>query len=123
VPDIPGPSTADAADEELPDGSQLVIRLRIPLSAPTAPPPPDALRTRVVTEGGVYELDPHALTAVRLGRTGAALRRDGETLTMLGWPEPVVGVGMVLHLMVREDGVPTVRWTSPVLRVEPLDEL
>ena len=35
------------------------------------------------------------------------LRRDGESLTLLSWPEPVVGGGMVRDLMVREDGVPT----------------
>jgi hypothetical protein len=58
------------------------------------------------------------MTAVRLRNAGAELRRDGETLTMLGWPEPLVGDCLELHLMVREDGVPTVRQTTPVLRVQ-----
>ncbi len=99
-----------------------MIRLRVPLAALISPPPPNARRTHVTTEGAVYELDPHTMTAVRLRRSGPELRRDAEPLTLLGWPSPVVGVGMMLCLIVREDnGAPTVRTTSPVMRVDVLD--
>lgn len=95
----------------------LVIRLRLSLPAP-AEAPPGARPMRVVTEGAIYEFEPDAMTAVRLRRDGAELRRDGEQLKLLIWPNPVVGYGMELQLMVREDSVPTVRQTSAVLRIE-----
>jgi len=121
VPYSSGPSTPDAIDD-LADGERLVIRLRVPLAALADPPPPDGHRIRVTTEGAVYELDPHAMTAVRRRRSGPELRRDEEPLTLLGWPTPVVGVGMTLYLIVREDTRAfTGRTTSPVLRVDQLD--
>jgi hypothetical protein len=121
VPDRADPSTPDAVDD-LFDGERLVIRLRLPLAALTDPPPPGARRMRVTTEGAVYEFDPRTMTAVRLHRSGPELRRDAEPLTLLGWPTPVVGVGMTLYLIVREDTrAPTVRTTSPVLGVDHLD--
>jgi hypothetical protein len=43
---------------------------------------------------------------------------DGEVLALLSWPSPLVGRGMELQLLVREDGAPTVRFTSDVVRVE-----
>jgi hypothetical protein len=73
---------------------------------------------RVVTEGAVYEFDPASMTAVRLRRDGGQLRRDGEPLTLLSWPHPAVGLGMELQLQVREDGLPTTRFTSVVRRIE-----
>lgn len=111
------PNQPSRDDGELTDGPALVIRLRV-APAPV-PPPPDAPRMRVTTESGtVYELDPRAMTAVRLRSGEAELRRNGEQLRLLGWPTPTVGQCLELQLMVREDGVPTVRRTTPVLRVE-----
>jgi hypothetical protein len=37
---------------------------------------------------------------------------------LLSWPEPVLGECLELYLMVREDGVPTVRLTTPVARID-----
>lgn len=106
-------------DDGTPDEPGLVIRLRIPAPAPRTTPPPGAATLRVVTEGAVYVFDARTMTAVRLRRTGSQLRRDGEPLTLLSWPDPVVGHGMQLQLLVREDGTPTTRFTSAVVRVEP----
>ena len=50
--------------------------------------------------------------------SNAELRRYGEQLRLLIWPHPGVGYGMELQLMVREDGIPTVRQTSAVLRID-----
>lgn len=113
IPDEAGPTT----NEELIDRPVLVIRLRT--AAARTPPPPDARPMRVATaSGSIYKLDPHTMTAVRLADSGAELRRDGERLGLLSWPEPAVGECLELHLMVREDGVPTVRLTTPVVRVD-----
>jgi hypothetical protein len=97
---------------------QVVIQLRIPGPAPRTEPPPGATTMRVVTEGAVYRFDARSMTAVRLRRDGSHLRRDGEALALLSWPAPVVGRGMELQLLVREDGLPTARFTSLVRRVE-----
>ena len=73
---------------------------------------------RVMTEGAVYEFNAQSMTAVQLRRGGRQLRRDGEPPVLLSWPEPVVGRGMQLQLLVREDGVPSTRFTTAVVRVE-----
>lgn len=104
-------------DDGQTDVPRMVVHLRIP--APVArKPPPGTTTLRVVTEGAIYDFDARSMTAVRLRRTGSLLRRDGEPLALLSWPEPVVGQGMALELLVREDGVPTTRLTSAVVRVE-----
>jgi hypothetical protein len=72
---------------------------------------------RVVTDGAVYHFDGRSMTAVRLCRNGIHLRRDGEPLALFSWPEPVVGRGMELQLLVREDGLPTIRFTSLVRQI------
>ncbi|TKJ28476.1 hypothetical protein [Blastococcus sp. CCUG 61487] len=115
----------DQAGHERPDVNdneagepQVVIRLRIPGPVPPKAAPPGATTMRVVTEGAVYEFHAGSMTAVRLRRDGSHLRRDGEPLALLSWPAPVVGRGMELQLLVREDGIPTTRFTSTVRRVE-----
>jgi hypothetical protein len=115
-PDRAGPEPPDDNGEA--GVPWLVIRLRIPGPAPRTAPPPGATTMRVVTEGAVYEFDARSMTAVRLRRDGRHLRRDGEPVALLSWPEPVVGRGMELQLLLREDGVPTCRVTSLVRRVE-----
>jgi hypothetical protein len=71
----------------------------------------------VRTEGSTYLLDRTSMTVLRLRRNGDELRRDGEPLPLLRWPTPRVGWSMALELMVREDGAPTVRTTTPVVQV------
>jgi hypothetical protein len=112
-PDQNGPDTGDD-----PIGAPaLVIRLRV--AAEPTPPPPGARPMRVVTfSGSVCKLDPRTMTAYRLPDGGAELRRDGERVHLLSWPEPVLGECLELYLMVREDGVPTVRLTTPVVRID-----
>ena len=105
-------------DDSEAEEPQVAIRLRLPGPVPRTAPPPGATTMRVVTEGAVYEFDARSMTAVRLRRDGSHLRRDGEPLALLSWPEPVVGRGMELQLLVREDGLPTTRFTSLVRRVE-----
>jgi hypothetical protein len=46
------------------------------------------------------------------------LRRDGEALTVLRAGEPVLGERWELLIQLREDGVPTMRSTTPVVRIE-----
>ncbi|UOY01640.1 hypothetical protein [Blastococcus sp. PRF04-17] len=96
----------------------VVLRVHLAGPAPRTAPPPDATPMRVVTDGAVYVFDPDTMTALRLPRDGTELRRDGEPLALLSWPDPVVGRGMELQLQVREDGVPTVRFTSAVRQVQ-----
>lgn len=89
-----------------------------PAAAAVSPPPPDARTTRVVTAAGtIYKLDPYTMTVFRLPHRGAELSRDGERVPLLVWPEPVMGARMELHLVLGEDGVPTVRRTTPVVRI------
>lgn len=78
---------------------------------------PTAVRVRTVS-GTTYLLDPHPRTVVRLpGEEAGELRRDAEPIPLLRWPAPVVGEPMVLLLRIRDDGIPTVRTTTPVLHV------
>jgi hypothetical protein len=104
----PTDDLGDVADER-----RLVIRVQLPRRPRPTPPPPGARPTRVTTASGtVYLFVPKTMTAVRLRGDGAQLRRDGEPVALLNWPEPVLGARMELELMVREDGVPTVRATT-----------
>ncbi|MDP5184832.1 hypothetical protein QOZ88_19545 [Blastococcus sp. BMG 814] len=73
---------------------------------------------RVETDGAVYLFNARPMTAIRLRRDGSHLRRDGEPLALLSWPDPVIGQGMELLLLVREDGLPTTRFTSNVRLIE-----
>jgi hypothetical protein len=112
------PTLPPADGDDGTDVPPVVISLRLPGPGPRTPPPSGATTMRVITEGAAYLLDPVSMTAVRLRRHGATLRRDGEALTLLSWPTPVVGRGMQLQVLVREDGVPTIRFTSAVVQVE-----
>ena len=71
----------------------------------------------VTAAGTVYKLDPHTMTAFRLPDRGAELPRDGERVSLLSWPDIVMGERLMLLLLIREDGVPTVRRTTPVGRI------
>lgn len=84
-------------------------------------------RLRVVTaSGAVYILT--GTEVIRLPRRApnlaahadpsVGLRRDGEALTVLSAPEPILGERWELLIQVREDGVPTVRSTTPVVRID-----
>jgi hypothetical protein len=73
---------------------------------------------RVITAAGtIHKLDPHTMTAFRLPARGADLRREGERVQLLRWPEPVLGERMELHLILGDDGVPTIRRTILVGQV------
>jgi hypothetical protein len=83
----------------------------------------DTGRWRIRTCGATYFVDIDARTAVRLPAPEglhdfrvAQLRRDAELLRLLESPTVLVGEPMVLHLLVREDGLAsTSRFTTPVL--------
>lgn len=113
---------AQPGDEQVRGGEHadppVTIRLHLPGLAPRTPPPPGATTMRVETDGAVYVLDARSMTAIRLRRDGSHLRRDGEPLTLLSWPAPVVGQGMALLLLVREDGLPSTRFNSDVRRID-----
>jgi hypothetical protein len=49
------------------------------------------------------------------------LRRDEEALQLLMLESCEVGVPALLWIQVRNDHIPTLRTTSPVVRIEPLD--
>lgn len=79
-------------------------------------------RVRLYTEtGSVHELDLKAGTYTRLrrGHASGTLRRDGEPIAMLT-ASYAVGISGVFTLQLREDGVKTVRQTSPIVRVEEI---
>lgn len=81
--------------------------------------------------GSQYELD---LTARTVRRHMAAtppivdfleagfsqLRRDGETVELLMLETCTVGASARYWLQVRDDHIPTLRMTSPVVRIEPV---
>lgn len=67
----------------------------------------------VRTDHSAYLLDKRAMTATRLPAHGH-LRRDGEAVQLLAWPRIEVGQPLAMLLVVREDGVRTLRHTSPV---------
>ena len=112
---------AEPGDEEVHHGDhadpQVTIRVHLPGLARRTPPPPGATAMRVETDGAVYLFNAGSMTAIRLRHDGSHLRRDGEPLTLLSWPDPVAGQGMELLLLVREDGLPTTRFTSDVRRI------
>lgn len=87
--------------------------------------------SRVLTETSVYLIDTAARTATRLPRhreddverqrePRSELRCDGEAVPLLAISPITVGQPMTLVLGLREDGVPTLRTTTPVCQV--LDE-
>ncbi|MDQ0259547.1 hypothetical protein [Sinomonas atrocyanea] len=87
----------------------------------------------VVTESAsVYILDiggPESSTLNRMPAGGpvgdydaAVLRRDGETVPLLGILRLEMGLPAVFLIDVRGDGVPTVRGTTPVAGIERLEK-
>jgi hypothetical protein len=79
----------------------------------------------VVTETSTYLLDLTAMTATRLPGRGAGaatatvaeLRRDAEPVPLVAVSAVVIGDPMTLILRLREDGLDTVRVTTPVREV------
>jgi hypothetical protein len=70
--------------------------------------------------GTTYLLDPDARTVLRIpAQQGGELRCDAEPIPLLHRPTVVLGEPMVLLLRIRDDGIPTVRTTTPVLHVDP----
>ena len=72
----------------------------------------------VETENSIYEIDTEAQVVVRKPRA-EAMRRDGEEVPILAIEELTIGQPLIMLLAIRWDGVPTVRITSPVIKVEP----
>jgi hypothetical protein len=50
------------------------------------------------------------------------LRRDGETLELLMLETCAVGMSAILWVAIRHDHIPTLRRTSPVVKIKPLAE-
>jgi hypothetical protein len=81
--------------------------------------------------GSQYELDLTARTVKRqmaatppiidfLDAGFSRLRRDGETLELLMLESCAVGSSARYWLQIRNDHIPTIRMTSPVVRIESL---
>jgi hypothetical protein len=75
--------------------------------------------------GSAYIIDFDTMTATRTPNPyddddEKTLRKDGEERPLLGISEIAIGRDMILLLDLRGDGVPTRRWTSPVIRIERL---
>ncbi|MBE4719544.1 hypothetical protein [Pseudarthrobacter sp. AB1] len=93
----------------------------------------DAGRYLVVTAtGSHYVLDLKARTVKRQMAAGpplvdyldagfSQLRRDGEALELLMLESCAVGASAQYWIQVRDDHIPTLRTTSPVLRIDALD--
>jgi hypothetical protein len=75
----------------------------------------------VNTENSTYLLDLEEMNVRRIpgdGPYSGPLRRDDETLTLVELPvPPQVGESMVMVLQIRDDGVVTIRRTSPVISI------
>lgn len=79
------------------------------------------MRYTIHTEtGSTHEIDTTAMTYVRLrvGPGSMELRRDGEPVPMKAYTLGKEGESCFFHLQIREDGVGTMRSTSPVTKVE-----
>lgn len=93
----------------------------------------DAGRYLVTTAtGSHYVLDLTARTVTRqmaataplvdyLDAGFSQLRRDGESLELLLLESCVVGASARYWIQVRDDHIPTLRMTSPVVRIDPLN--
>ena len=80
----------------------------------------DGAMWQMTTEGSEYTLD---LAGGRVRRTpvaAAGLRGDGTWVRLLGVLDVRVGHPMVLVLLLRDDGISTIRYSSRVLRVRRL---
>lgn len=77
----------------------------------------------VETYNSTYEIDLEAATARRIPENGdgmRALRGDDEAMPLLHLQPIEQGKPMVMLLMLRDDGVPTLRQTSPVVSITGL---
>jgi hypothetical protein len=73
----------------------------------------------VTTKSSAYEIDLAEMTARRIpGEDASSLRKDEAPIPLLEKPEPVIGQSMVLLLAIRDDGVVTVRRTTPVVSID-----
>jgi len=70
----------------------------------------------VETSNSTYEIDEEAKTVTRLPMS-RAMRRDAEPISYTALSPIVVGRPMEMFLDLRQDGVPTFRQTSTVLRI------
>lgn len=71
--------------------------------------------------GARYMLNPNTMTVCRYnsGHEGATeLRRDGEEIKLLEWPDIDLDKPLVMLLQVRSDDVVTVRSTTPVIQIK-----
>lgn len=75
---------------------------------------------QVTTEGSEYTLDPAGGRVRRSPVAAAGLRADGTWVRLLGALDLRVGHPMVLVLLLRDDGISTIRCSSRVLRVRRL---
>jgi hypothetical protein len=79
--------------------------------------------TIVYTEtGSVYEFDFNQMRVRRINETGnfSNLRKDEEWLELVTVPEIELGQSMRFALMIRDDGIVTLRTTSYVIKVEKI---
>lgn len=75
---------------------------------------------QVTTGGSEYTLDPAGGRVRRTPVAAPGLRRDGTWVRLLGVLDLRVGHPMVLVLLLRDDGISTIRYSSRVLRVRRL---
>lgn len=76
-------------------------------------------RLRFHTEtGSVHVIDISTRTYTRVTAGSGGMRRDGEPIPVMSAVLPQVGDRLVVLLRLREDGAPTVRTTSQVVRIE-----
>jgi hypothetical protein len=87
---------------------------------------------QIATETSLYLVDLDAGAVTRVPDAGAgsvdgsplpvsALRRDHESIPLIGIQEPALGEPLVLLLNVRGDGIPTFRRTTYVRSITRLD--
>jgi hypothetical protein len=75
--------------------------------------------------GSAYVIDFDNMTSKRTPNPSEEdddknLRKDGEERPLLAASDIAIGSDMILMLDIRGDGIPTRRWTSPVIRIERL---
>lgn len=78
-------------------------------------------RFLVKTETGssyVLDMSNQTLTRSDVGEESVELRRDGEAIPVVELIECKVGSPALLFLQIRDDGVQTLRRTSPVVSIE-----
>ncbi len=73
--------------------------------------------------GSRYEFDDELTQVARVQAGLGPLRRDGEWMILVEAPTIELGKGILMYLMLRDDGVITQRYTNDVTGIETIENV